>query len=66
MQDNDASAYNITTLKSSNDVAKLGSDFSLGFIRHVSNNVIEKIVAGDIAGGNVFQLGSETVGDIEI
>lgn len=64
MQDNDASAYNITTLKSSNDVAKLGSDFSLGFIRHVSNIDIEKIVAGDIAGGNVFQLGSETVGDI--
>ncbi|SFD98357.1 Polygalacturonase [Paenibacillus catalpae] len=65
MQNNDASAYNITTLKSSNDVAKLGSDFSLGFIRHVSNNDIEKIVAGDIAGGNVFQLGSETVGDME-
>ncbi|MCM3630619.1 hypothetical protein M3194_25130 [Paenibacillus glycanilyticus] len=65
MQNNDASAYNITTLKSSNDVAKLGSDFSLGFIRHVSNIDIEKIVAGDIAGGNVFQLGSETVGDME-
>ncbi|MBO7744486.1 hypothetical protein I8J29_09785 [Paenibacillus sp. MWE-103] len=64
MQDNDASAYNVTTLKSSNDVAKLGSDFSLGFIRHVSNIAIEKIVAGDIAGGNVFQLGSETVGDM--
>ncbi|TCM90814.1 hypothetical protein EV294_110171 [Paenibacillus sp. BK033] len=65
MENNNASAYNITTLKSSNDVAKLGSDFSLGFIRHVSNNDIEKIVAGDIAGGNVFQLGSETVGDME-
>ncbi|QGQ97651.1 hypothetical protein EHS13_23550 [Paenibacillus psychroresistens] len=65
MQDNNASAYNVTTLKSSNDVAKLGSDFSLGFIRHVSNNDIEKIVAGDIDGGNVFQLGSETVGDIK-
>ncbi|MFC5647688.1 hypothetical protein ACFPYJ_00870 [Paenibacillus solisilvae] len=65
MQNNDASAYNVTTLKSSNDVAKLGSDFSLGFVRHVSNINIEKIVAGDIAGGNVFQLGSETVGDIE-
>lgn len=65
MQDNNASAYNVTTLKSSNDVAKLGSDFSLGFVRHVSNIDIEKIVAGDIAGGNVFQLGSETVGDME-
>ncbi|NBD23040.1 hypothetical protein [Paenibacillus glycinis] len=65
MQDNDASAFNVTTLKSSNDVAKLGSDFSLGFIRHVSNINIEKIAAGDIAGGNVFQLGSETVGDME-
>ncbi|MFC4809628.1 hypothetical protein [Paenibacillus sp. GCM10023250] len=65
MQDNDASAYNVTTLKSSNDVAKLGSDFSLGFVRHVSNIAIDTIVAGDIAGGNVFQLGSETVGDME-
>ncbi|TVY11181.1 S-layer homology domain-containing protein [Paenibacillus cremeus] len=65
MADNNATAYNVTTLKSSNDVAKLGSDFSLGFVRHVSNIRVEKIVAGDIAGGNVFQLGSETVGDME-
>lgn len=65
MANNNASAYNVTTLKSSNDIAKLGSDFSLGFVRHVSNIHIEKIVAGDIRGGNVFQLGSETVGDME-
>lgn len=65
MANNNASAYNVTTLKSSNDIAKLGSDFSLGFVRHVSNIHIEKIVAGDIRGGNVFTLGSETVGDME-
>lgn len=65
MQNNNATAYNVTTLKSSNDVAKLGSDFSLGFVRHVSNIRVEKMFAGDIGGGSVFVYGSETVGDME-
>ena len=63
MQCNNTTAKNVKVLKCSNDIIKLGSDYSLGFVRNVSGTYVENIYADYIGGGNVFQLGSETFGD---
>lgn len=65
MQCNDVLAQNVTVVKCSNDIIKLGSDYSLGFVRNVKNTYVENIHAGYVGGGNVVQIGSETFGDFE-
>ncbi|TXK83753.1 glycosyl hydrolase family 28-related protein [Paenibacillus sp. N3.4] len=62
MQCNDVKVTDIYSENSSDDIVKLGSDYSLGYKRPMSNIRVDKVVG--LTNCNVFQIGSETAGDI--
>ncbi|TXK84619.1 hypothetical protein [Paenibacillus sp. N3.4] len=62
MQCNDVTVTDIYSENSKDDVVKLGSDYSLGYVRSMKNVRVDKITADSNC--NVFQIGSETVGSI--
>ncbi|WP_164716584.1 glycosyl hydrolase family 28-related protein [Paenibacillus whitsoniae] len=62
MQCNDVTVTDIYSEYSADDIVKLGSDYSLGYKRPMSNIRVDKIVG--FTNCNLFQIGSETAGDI--
>ncbi|HEY8659523.1 MAG TPA: endopygalactorunase [Hanamia sp.] len=63
MECNNVTATNIYCTRTSDDIIKPGSDCSLGFTRPSRNYKVRNII-GD-TNCNLFQVGSETVDDIE-
>jgi hypothetical protein len=62
MSDSFVSIVNIYAEFAADDIVKLGSDYALGFKRDTGNYRVDNIEAWTWC--NVFQIGSETVGDI--
>ncbi|MFE5321227.1 glycosyl hydrolase family 28-related protein [Paenibacillus sp. NPDC056579] len=62
MSDSYVSITNIYAEFAADDIVKLGSDYALGFVRHSGHYRVDRIEAWTWC--NLFQIGSETVGDI--
>ncbi|WP_284037170.1 glycoside hydrolase family 2 TIM barrel-domain containing protein [Neobacillus sp. 114] len=61
MSDNHVTVKNIYTAVQTDDIVKLGSDFSLGFRRASSDFLVDNIVGRTEC--NLFKIGSETAAD---
>ncbi|MFJ5715827.1 glycoside hydrolase family 2 TIM barrel-domain containing protein [Neobacillus sp. NPDC093127] len=61
MSDNHVTVKNIYTAVQTDDIVKLGSDFSLGFRRPSSDFIVDNIVGRTEC--NLFKIGSETAAD---
>lgn len=62
MSDSFVSIVNVYAEFAADDIVKLGSDYALGFVRHSGHYRVDRIEAWTWC--NLFQIGSETVGDI--